>query len=159
MSLAYHFCDIFLDEVNRTLVPLPTEDAQAEEPADPLPAPINLLLAPFCHALAQARPGTAIFKRIVDSVLDPLFENIEVHTLNGTYQPSSVTISIFPTFATSICVNPVSNDSESFSELAVVRSHLLRMLFEAGAHKDCLEANRKKLYAYWASRGGVNEDD
>ncbi|KAG0144574.1 hypothetical protein CROQUDRAFT_659750 [Cronartium quercuum f. sp. fusiforme G11] len=156
MSLAYHFCDVFLEEVNRTLESRPENDSESIESITIQPIPIDLLLDPFCHALAQARPGTAILQRIIESVITPLFENIEVHLSTGKYTPPSSIIPVFSSFATGICVE---GDNGRSIDLSLVKTSLLRTLFKTGAQKDCLEANRKKLYALWATRGGVTDED
>lgn len=159
MSLAYHFCDVFLEEVNRVLEPPPNQDPESKESTQIDPIPIDLLLGPFCHALSLARPGTAILKRIIESVITPLLENIQVHLSQGVYNPPSSTIPIYATFSTGICVMDSKSEKRSSNDLLLVKKQLLKLIFETGAHKDCLEANRKKLYTLWASQGGVAEED
>ncbi|EGG04360.1 uncharacterized protein MELLADRAFT_89447 [Melampsora larici-populina 98AG31] len=159
MSLAYHFCDIFLEELNKTLQPISSSnesESESEIETESLRAPINSLLSPFLYALSNSRPGIAIFQKIIETILIPLFENFEAHlTTDERFIPSSSTIIIFDSFSTQLCL---SNQS-SINDLKLIRSQVLKSIFQTGAQKDCLEVNRKKLYAFWASKGGTNEDE
>lgn len=159
MSLAYHFCDIFLEELDKTLQPVASSSNESEPEVEILPAPINSLLTPFFHGLSKARPGIAIFQKIMETILIPLFENFEAHTssLDEPYIPSSSTITIFDSFSNKLSLS--SNQTSSVVDLKLIRSQVLKSIFQAGAQKDCLEVNRKKLYAFWASKGGTNEDE
>ncbi|KAH9824313.1 nucleolar protein,Nop52-domain-containing protein [Melampsora americana] len=119
MSLAYHFCDIFLEELHKTLQPSSLSNKSESE------SEIEIEIKPLIHSLDKA------------------------------YIPSSSTITIFDSFSNKLCL---SNQTSSI-DLKLIRSQVLKTIFETGAQKDCLEVNRKKLYTFWASKGGTNEDE
>ncbi|MBW0463143.1 hypothetical protein O181_002858 [Austropuccinia psidii MF-1] len=149
LSIAYHFSDIFLTELDRVLEQKPSP-----------PAPILLLLSPLCHALSKACAGTATFAKILENIFDPLLENFDYFDSNHLKKPSSSTIALYPTFETSL-----SNSSSSTGTIntcttaAELKVNVLKLLFETGSNQNCSDANRRKLYQYWSSKGGAADDE
>ncbi|KAA1088316.1 hypothetical protein PGT21_002526 [Puccinia graminis f. sp. tritici] len=149
-SITYHVSDIFLEELNRVL----------EKRAD-RPAPIVPLLAPLIHGLSQSRPGTATFRKILENVFEPLFANLDLFISERTKMPKSSTIEIYPTFETSLISssNQSVTPSASRSDFQTIRSDLLSLLFQAGSNPLCSDANRKKIYNYWYTKRGIEDEE
>lgn len=148
LSITYHFSDTFLDELSRVLQKTPNN-----------PAPILPLLDPLIHALSNARPATATFRRIIDNVFEPLIANLEVFMSGGTKNPTSCTITMYPSFETGLV--PTSNPSSescSPSSLERVRRDVMALLFEAGSNPLCSDSNRRKIYNYWYSKCGSHDE-
>ncbi|KNZ54511.1 hypothetical protein VP01_292g10 [Puccinia sorghi] len=151
LSITYHVTDIFLEELNRVLEKLPDR-----------PAPIVQLLAPLIHGLSQTRAGTATSRKIIENVLDPLFANLELFISERTKLPKSSTINIYPSFETSLISSTATTQSVASdtprTDFQAIRKDLLCLLFQAGSDPLCLDSNRKKIYNYWYTNRGADDD-
>ncbi|PLW48600.1 hypothetical protein PCASD_03357 [Puccinia coronata f. sp. avenae] len=149
LSITYHVTDIFLEELNRVL-----------EKRSDRPAPIVPLLAPLIHGLSQSRPGTATFRKLIEHVFEPLFANLEFFISHRTKIPESSTIDIYDSFETSLISStnqPAASGTRS--DFQAIRTDLLSLLFQAGSNHLCLDSNRKKIYNYWYSKRGIDDDE
>ncbi|OAV94162.1 hypothetical protein PTTG_04328 [Puccinia triticina 1-1 BBBD Race 1] len=148
-SITYHVSDIFLEELNRVLEKRPDR-----------PAPIIPLLAPLIHGLSQSRPGTATFRKILENVFEPLFANLELFLSERTKMPKSSTIDIYPTFETSLLSSTEQPaTSPPRTDCQAIRTDLLSLLFQAGSDPLCSDSNRKKIYNYWHTQRGIDDEE
>ncbi|POW08432.1 hypothetical protein PSTT_07493 [Puccinia striiformis] len=142
LSITYHITDIFLSELNRVL----------QNKGDHKPAPILKLLNPFMHGLSNSRPGTVTFQKIIDNIFDPLFANLDLFISDRTQVPKSSTIEIYTSFETHL----ISSDNSK--NLTSIRNEILDLLFKAGSDPTCTPSNRKKIYNYWFSKRGIDDE-
>jgi hypothetical protein len=97
---------------------------------------------------------------LIEHVFEPLFANLEFFISHRTKIPESSTIDIYDSFETSLISStnqPAASGTRS--DFQAIRTDLLSLLFQAGSNHLCLDSNRKKIYNYWYSKRGIDDDE
>lgn len=147
-----------MDELERSLAPLPLDDAPAPIPCVPLAA----LLSPFITTLAIS-PTKTLFERVVDNVFKPLVE--ELIEVGGADLPSKskkrrVAVPAsereYPRIAANAMVTIDAGDDPLEGRPATqLGQSVLLSIFREGGKGTTNEVNRRRMYTLY--RGYGNE--
>ncbi|KAJ6621185.1 nucleolar protein,Nop52-domain-containing protein [Mycena sp. CBHHK59/15] len=148
-SLAYHLSDIFIEELDKAL-------AKAPEPV--LPAPLSTLLTPF-FTLAARTPTTTTYKRIQSELFTPLLSALSSSPHLDDQPPAQKRIRLdpsvqqYPALVSNACFD---NPSDGKIEGTILRTRLLRRVFDIASEPDTRDSSRRKMYALFKE---ATEDD
>lgn len=147
-SLTFHLADIYLEELNKSLVG-----------DDLLPVPLSLILSPF-FILASRTQASTTYKQIQLSVFEPLFSSLKAPTASeGARSRKKPRLDLdYPNLVSNCCFQ---NPKERTIESAKLRKALLRRLFEVASNEKARDSNRRKMYAFFkaAKEDGDDSDD
>jgi len=147
-SLTFHLVDIYLEELNKSLVG-----------DDLLPVPLSLILSPF-FTLASRTQASTTYKQIQLSVFEPLFSSLKAPTASEEARSrKKPRLDLdYPNLVSNCCFQ---NPKERTIENAKLRKVLLRRLFEVASNEKARDSNRRKMYAFFkaAKEDGDDSDD
>ncbi|KAJ6604828.1 nucleolar protein,Nop52-domain-containing protein [Mycena vulgaris] len=153
-SLAYHFADVFIDELEKVL-------ASASEPI--LPAPLSTLLTPF-FVLAARTPTSITYKRIQSELFTPLFSALSSpQPRDEDKPPAQKRMRLdpgvqqqqqYPILVSNACFD---SPSEGKIDGDILRKKLLRRIFEIASEPDTRDSSRRKMYALF--KESTEDDD
>ncbi|EIM92188.1 ribosomal RNA processing protein [Stereum hirsutum FP-91666 SS1] len=167
-SLSYHISDIYLEELDKVLAPLPRskptnsssdeEEAEGEPNSDLLPVPLATLFSPL-FTLAARTISNHTYQRIQSSVFDPLFKSLSPPHSDAPPSRKRLRLTIsdsdYANVATHSClVNP---KEEGTLERTVLRKGVLKAFFAVASDQETRDSNRRKMYALW--RKNEEEDE
>ncbi|KAI0318993.1 ribosomal RNA processing protein [Amylostereum chailletii] len=149
-SLAYHLCDIYLEELNKII-----ENAEEESS---LPAPLTTLVSPFI-TLAARTPSNHTFGRVRSTVMDPLFDAL-VPPRDET-PPSQKKRRLLDVGLSRLAVNSCLSfpETEGPMDVTRLRKGLLKSMFAIASDSETRDSNRRKLYGFWRQYAEEDDDD
>lgn len=143
-SLAFHICDIYLEELDKVL---------GASPSYP-PAPLSILLTPFFTLAARTQAKTT-YKHTQETIFDPLFFALKTHHSNEVHVRKRPKLdSIYSNIAENSCISEPTDRAIASEK---VRSALLRRLFDVASEEETRDSNRRKMYAVF--RAAKEDDD
>jgi ribosomal RNA-processing protein 1 len=143
-SLAFHVCDIYLEELDKTLaVPSPS------------PVPLSAILSPFFTLAAHTQTNTT-YKHIQETILDPLFTALK--PLQAEEPSSGKRPRLEPSYSNLVSNSCVSDTKEGALDAVKLRKALLRRLFEVASEEGTRDSNRRKMYVLFKA-AKEDEDD
>ncbi|CAK5264494.1 unnamed protein product [Mycena citricolor] len=155
-SLAYHICDVYLEELEKALA----SSRDTDSDSTPAPAPLCTVLSPFLHLAARTLTKTT-YARVEAEVFKPLFSSLVPSSVAEDPHPAKrirldpqAWDSGYPTIISNSCFD---DPSTGVAEPLVVRKRLLQRLFEVAGEPETRDASRRRLYAFY--QANVDEDD
>jgi ribosomal RNA-processing protein 1 len=134
ISLAFHICDVYLEELDKALVASSLS-----------PAPLSTILAPFFTLAARTQTKTT-YKHIQDTIFDPLFKALK----SPQGQESN-----YSNLALNSCVLDPKEGALGPPEL---RKAMLRRIFDVASEEGTRDSNRRKMYSLFKA-AKEDEDD
>lgn len=148
-SLAFHICDIYLEELDKAL-----------SATSPSPIPLSVILLPFFNLAALTQANTT-YKQIQSTIFDPLFTALKTPRPNSE-EPSSrkrprLEQASYPNLVLNACV---SDSKGGPVDGAKIRKALLRQMFDIASEERTRDSNRRKMYAMFkAAKEDEGESD
>ncbi|VDC01952.1 unnamed protein product [Peniophora sp. CBMAI 1063] len=157
-SLAYHLCDIYLEELEKVLR---RQTSEEDEDEDRNLAPLPDLLSPFV-SLAARTPTKATVQRIQDTVLSPLLS-----ALASSLSPSSPTHSDseedneggrrakrrkvdddeYGDIVRGSCASV--GGGEGSTGAGALHAAVMNLVWDTATKEDARDSNRRRLYTFW----------
>lgn len=132
-SLAFHICDIYLEELDKTL-----------GASSPAPAPLSTILSPVFTLAARTQTNTT-YKHIQETILEPLLTALKASQAGGPPNPKHPRLkSGYSNLVLNACI---SNTNGGAVGAAKLRQALLRRVFEVASEESTRDSNRRKMYA------------
>ncbi|KAI0697576.1 Nop52-domain-containing protein [Cytidiella melzeri] len=160
-SIPYHLADIYLEELDKAVLALSSSSSASSPP----PTPLSTLLHPF-FALAARTSTKMTVQRIESALLEPLFDALDSssHTEqdednendNEDRARKRLRLSgpAFPHIISNACLA-----SEGALSAGALQKGLLKRLFEVASEEQTKDANRRKMYKFWKTRAGDDENE
>lgn len=145
-SLTFHVADIYLEELDKAIGASESESS----------APLCTLTTPFLF-LAARTPKSTTYDRIQNSVLYPVLSEVSSSDSPPSPKRARLDESVSSEYV-HVFTNPCANGQEQV-DVDVLKSKLLRQIFESASDSDTQSSNRKKLYALWKEFGDDVDDD
>lgn len=151
-SLAYHLCDIYVEELNKVLF------AAIEVTDQPhTPIPLARLLQPFV-TLASRTPSNHTLERVRTAVFEPLLHSFASPTPTGLYSGDNLSgDAVYTILGCNACLwDP---NAEGRIGQTALHLGLLKLVFDTACDPDSRDSNRRKLYAFWKENVLDDDDD
>lgn len=159
-SLAYHLCDIYLDELEKVLASSEEDETDEERNLVPLPA----LLSPFV-ILAARTPTKATVSRVQEAVLTPLLsawasslsppspaQSDEDHDDDGRRaKRRRLGVDEYGDIVKGSCTG--LGDGEESTGARALHAAVMKLVWDTATKEDARDANRRRLYDFWKKNG------
>jgi len=144
-SITYHVCDIFLDEVEHSLVELEDTDVTV---------PILELLSPFME-LAATSQSKRMFERVMASVLTPFLSECErraSHDMQDRKRrrvESEASEPLYDSIFSRVQAEADDDEDDEDNTMASIHKQALQRVVAVASGSDTYAPSRRKLYDLW----------
>ncbi|KAI0036589.1 Nop52-domain-containing protein [Vararia minispora EC-137] len=150
-SLAYHLCDIYLEELEKVLADLSNQNAT------PPSVPLGRLLDPFLTLAARTTANPTV-RRIISVVLEPLIESLQYpqYAESLGHKRRQVLDQDLSVLVDHACLF----DPETEGRLDRVSLHrgIVKHIFDTACDHNSRDSNRRKMYSFWKQHALELED-
>lgn len=141
-GLGYHLSDLYLEELDKALASTPSS---SKTPSALSAAAFQNILQPFVQ-LAASTSNTTLFKRVQDSVLEPVFTSVLPPSASTQASDSDSDEEEDGRAKKRARQDRYPHLSDRIEESERTRSALAKHIFETASQEDTLDSNRRKLY-------------
>jgi ribosomal RNA-processing protein 1 len=149
--LAYHLCDIYLEELDKVLASALDEDAAPQN------TPIARLLDPFLTLAARTSTNPTL-QRVISAVLEPLVQSLAQpqYVESPGHKRRHLLEQDLSVLVEHACL--LDPATEKTAGKNALHRGVVRLVFDTASQAESRDSNRRKLYAFWKQHAGDLDD-